>query len=170
MNCKRISSGFLVLGIGLITLSAICMAGVSLEGQAAPNFTLKASDGDNKRLSEYRGQVVMLNFWATWCTPCRQEMPYLNELYRTYEDLGFVVLGVNLDEKKQRAIRLEKELGVAYPNVFDLDKDVSRLYQVNAMPTTVLVDRDGKVRYVNRGYRPGHIEVYQQQIRTLLRE
>jgi peroxiredoxin len=146
------------------------MAGLSLEGQIAPNFTLKGGDGDNKRLSEYRGRVVMLNFWATWCAPCRQEMPHLNELYLTYENLGFVVLGVNLDEQERRAMSLSDELGVVYPNVFDLSKQVSHLYQVDAMPTTFLIDRDGKIRHVHKGYRPEYIETYQGQVRALLRE
>lgn len=153
-----------------MTSSMVCIAGLSLEGQSAPNFTLKAGDGDNKRLSEYRGQVVMLNFWATWCAPCRQEMPHLNELFQTYESMGFVILGVNLDEQKRRAISLSDELGVAYPNVFDSNKQVSRLYQIDAMPTTVLIDRDGRIRHVHKGYRPDYIGTYQGQVRALLRE
>ena len=154
----------------LLLIPMLGSGAVKMEGETAPNFTLKAANGDNMRLSEYRGHVVMLNFWATWCGPCRQEMPHLNELYEAYENLGFVVLGVNLDEKKQRAHSLVSELGVSYPTLFDLDKKVSRSYDVDAMPTTVLIDRDGIVRHVHRGYRPGYIEMYQEQVRKLLRE
>ena len=155
---------------GLQAIPLLCSAALSMQGESAPNFTLKSADGDNIRLSEYLGHVVMLNFWATWCGPCRQEMPHLNQLYETYKNLGFVVLGVNLDEKKRQARSLTSELGVTYPNVFDQDKKVSQSYRVDAMPTTVLIDRDGSVRHVHRGYRPGYIEMYQDQVRQLLRE
>lgn len=164
-HCKRI-----IIALVLFGLSSLAIATASLEGEDAPNFALKSHTGDNHRLSEYKGRVVMLNFWATWCGPCRQEIPHLNELYQTYEKLGFVVLGVNLDEKHAGAKNLLAELEATYPTLFDGEKTVSRMYQVDAMPTTVLIDRDGKVRHIHRGYRPGYIERYQAQVRRLLSE
>lgn len=157
-------------GLFLIMSSFPVFANVALEGNVAPNFTLKASDGFNQRLSEYRGQVVLLNFWASWCGPCRQEIPHLEKLYRSYEKLGFVVLGVNLDEKNARAQQMLAELGASFPTVFDNEKQVSKLYRINAMPTTVLIDRDGKVRHIHRGYQASYIDQYQKEIRKLLRE
>lgn len=139
-------------------------------GDMAPNFTLKADSGKNLRLSEYRGEVVMINFWATWCGPCRQEMPLLNELYQRYRPVGFTLLGVNIDDQSASASKMAHRLGVTYPIVFDAEKVVSRLYDINAMPTTVMVDRDGKVRYLHRGYLPGFEKKYQEQIRGLLKE
>lgn len=139
-------------------------------GEMAPNFTLRADTGKNLRLSEYRGEVVMINFWATWCGPCRQEMPVLNELYQRYRPVGFTLLGVNIDDHSASASKMARRLGVAYPILFDVEKVVSRLYDINAMPTTVMVDRDGKVRYLHRGYLPGFESKYQKQIRGLLKE
>ena len=139
-------------------------------GDMAPNFTLKADTGKNLRLSEYRGEVVMINFWATWCGPCRQEMPVLNELYQRYRPVGFTLLGVNIDDQSASASKMARRLGVGYPIVFDAQKAVSRLYDISAMPTTVMVDRDGKVRYLHRGYLPGFEKKYQEQIRGLLKE
>jgi len=150
--------------------AATSLASSGLEGQDAPDFALKSSTGENLRLSEYRGDVVMINFWATWCGPCRQEMPLLDELYSRYQRVGFDLLGVNIDDDSDRAMQMVRELGVSFPVLFDSRKEVSKLYEVEAMPVTVLVDREGRVRHVHHGYKPGYEEKYLDQIRSLLRE
>ncbi len=160
----------LILGMVVTVFAATSLASSGLEGQAAPDFSLKSSSGENLRLSEYRGDVVMINFWATWCGPCRQEMPLLDELYARYERVGFSLLGVNIDDDSRRAMRMIDELGVNFPVLFDARKEVSELYEVEAMPVTVLVDREGNVRYVHHGYQPGYEDTYLDQIRSLLRE
>ncbi|MFN3566065.1 MAG: peroxiredoxin family protein [Burkholderiaceae bacterium] len=136
----------------------------------APDFTLPAIGGTNLRLQEQRGRVVMVNFWATWCGPCRVEMPHLNRLYDKYRGSGFVLLGVNIDEEPRKAADLAVKLGLRFPVLFDVEKKVSRLYDLSAMPSTVLIDRDGRVRYVHRGYRDGYEDTYEKQIRELLKE
>jgi peroxiredoxin len=136
----------------------------------APDFTLRSANGPNLRLQEQRGQVVMINFWATWCGPCRVEMPHLNRLYDKYRSSGFQLLGVNIDEDPARAQALATKLGLRFPVLFDAEKRVSKLYDLTTMPSTVLVDRDGRVRYVHRGYRDGFEATYEQQIRALLKE
>lgn len=158
------------MGLILAGLAAGSLASSDLSGQQAPDFALKSSSGENLRLSEYRGEVVMINFWATWCGPCRQEMPLLDELYSRYERVGFVLLGVNIDDDPQRAMSMIDELGVEFPVLFDSTKDVSKLYDVNAMPVTVIVDREGKVRHVHHGYKPGYEDKYLTEVRALLRE
>lgn len=160
----------LLVGIFCTVLAATSLASSGLTGQAAPDFALKSSTGENLRLSEYRGDVVMVNFWATWCGPCRQEMPLLDELYSRYQRVGFSLLGVNIDDDSSKAMSMVEELGVSFPVLFDARKDVSRLYEVDAMPVTVLIDREGTVRYVHHGYKPGYEEKYLEQIRSLLRE
>jgi peroxiredoxin len=146
------------------------LASSGLAGQPAPEFALKSSSGQNLRLSEYRGDVVMINFWATWCGPCRQEMPLLDELYSRYERVGFNLLGINIDDDSRRAMDMINELGVSFPVLFDSSKEVSRLYQVDAMPVTVIVDREGNIRHVHQGYKPGYEQTYLDQVRALLRE
>ena len=160
----------LVLALLVTVFAATSLASSGLEGQPAPDFALKSSTGENLRLSEYRGDVVMINFWATWCGPCRQEMPLLDELYTRYERVGFNLLGVNIDDDSRRAMQMIDDLGVNFPVLFDSRKEVSKLYEVEAMPVTVLVDREGNVRYVHHGYKPGYEEKYLDQIRSLLRE
>ena len=160
----------LILGLTLSIIAATSLASSGLTGQAAPDFALKSSSGENLRLSEYRGDVVMVNFWATWCGPCRQEMPLLDELYSRYERVGFSLLGVNIDDDSRKAMSMVSELGVSFPVLFDARKEVSKLYEVDAMPVTVLIDREGTIRYVHHGYKPGYEDKYLDQIRSLLRE
>ncbi len=160
----------LMAGLVFSIFAAASLASSGMEGQMAPDFVLKSSSGENLRLSEYRGDVVMINFWATWCGPCRQEMPLLDELYARYQRVGFNLLGVNIDDDSQRAMRMVDELGIRFPVLFDERKEVSELYNVEAMPATILVDREGNVRYVHHGYKPGYEDRYLDQIRSLLRE
>lgn len=160
----------LALGLVFSILAATSLASSGMEGQVAPDFALKSTTGENLRLSEYRGDVVMINFWATWCGPCRQEMPLLDELYARYHRVGFNLLGVNVDDDTTRALRMVEELDLHFPVVFDTRKEVSRLYNVEAMPATILVDREGKIRHVHHGYKPGYEDKYLDQIRALLRE
>ncbi|HEY6640693.1 TlpA disulfide reductase family protein [Povalibacter sp.] len=141
-----------------------------LQGQPAPDFALRSLEGQNLRLSEHLGGVVLINFWASWCGPCRQEMPLLDELHVKYKLAGLTVLGVNIDDSTERAAEMAKTLKVSYPVLFDERKDVSRSYAVSAMPFTVLVDREGVVRYVSDGFKPGYEKRYAEQLRELLND
>lgn len=137
---------------------------------AAPDFTLRTSDGRNLRLQELRGQVVMVNFWASWCAPCRVEMPHLNRLADKYRSSGFTMLGVNVDDDPKNATAAATKMGLRFPVLLDGDKRVVKLYDVATMPSTVLIDRDGRMRYLHRGYRDGYEETYDKQVRELLKE
>jgi peroxiredoxin len=156
---------------------ALCLASVTTAATAvvtpqapAPDFTLRSAEGRNLRLQEQRGQVVLVNFWASWCGPCKQEMPHLNRLYDKYRTSGFVLLGVNIDDDPRAASAAAARLGLRFPVLLDADKSVSRLYDLGSMPATVLVDRDGRVRYLHRGYREGVEDDYERQIRELVKE
>ena len=162
--------GTSLLGAILVIFTVSTLAASSLEGQVAPDFVLRSATGENLRLSEYRGDVVLINFWATWCGPCRQEMPLLDDLYGRYQRVGLNLLGVNIDEDSRRAMQMVQELGVNFPVLFDENKEVSKLYEVEAMPVTILVDREGIVRHIHHGYKPGYEEKYLTEIRSLLRE
>ena len=139
-------------------------------GKAAPDFALRSMQGPSMRLSEHLGEVVVINFWATWCGPCRQEMPLLDALYGKYRQAGLVMLSVNIDESIEPATEMAQTLKVSYPVLFDTRKEVSRAYDVGAMPVTVLVDRAGLVRYVSEGYKPGYEKRYTEKLRELLNE
>jgi peroxiredoxin len=157
----------------LIIALLICltpMASALTSSGPAANFTLKSSSGENIRLSEFRGQVVLINFWASWCGPCRQEMPHLEAIYQKFEPLGFTVFGVNVEQDRKMADKVLRDIPVSFPILFDSDNHVSELYGVDAMPATILVDRDGSIRHMHRGYKPGFEAVYEKQIKTLVRE
>ncbi len=161
---KLITASVLMLCVG--TVPAL----TDMSGQQAPDFALKSMAGENLRLSEYRGEVVMINFWATWCGPCRQEMPMLDEIYQRYQKIGFALLGVNIDDDRRRAEKMIETLGISFPVLFDDAKEVSRMYNVDAMPVTYLIDREGTVRHVHFGYKPGFEHAYVEELRSLLRE
>ncbi|MFK7885851.1 MAG: TlpA disulfide reductase family protein [Gammaproteobacteria bacterium] len=146
------------------------VSGASTERTPAPDFTLKSASGENIKLSELRGQVVMINFWASWCGPCRQEMPLLDEIHARYSPMGFTMLGVNVEKDSAKAKALLKDLPVDFPILFDKTNQVSKDYDVVAMPSTVIVDRDGNIRYIHRGYKPGDENAYQDMIRAVIVE
>jgi peroxiredoxin len=158
-----------LLPLMLVACAGTAAAAAQLAA-TAPDFTLRSVGGANLRLAEQRGQVVLVNFWATWCGPCRQEMPHLNRLYERYRSAGFVLLGVNIDDDPRAAADLATKLGVQFPVLLDTDKAVSRAYDMSAMPATLLIDRDGRVRHIHRGYRDGVERTYEEQVRSLLRE
>jgi peroxiredoxin len=136
----------------------------------APGFALESRDGEMVALEDLKGDVVMINFWATWCVPCRQEMPHLEALHQRYSGLGFTLLGVNVEDNRDGAAKFLKETPVSFPILFDPKSEVSKLYNVVAMPSTVMVGRDGTMRFIHHGYKPGYENEYQAQIRALLRE
>lgn len=137
---------------------------------AAPDFRLRAFDGRAVALSDFRGRPVVLNFWASWCTPCRQEMPNLERVWQEFRGRGLIVLGIDvLDDEKDAAAFLEA-LRITYPNVFDPDQTRMRLYRVSALPTTILIDRQQRqrLRFVG-GYlgEAGHAELRNQVLSLL---
>jgi peroxiredoxin len=139
-------------------------------GKDAPDFALKTLAGANLRLSEFRGQVVLVNFWARWAGDSRQEMPALNKINTIYERAGLVVLGVSIDEDLRRARDFAEAMKVSYPIMFDTGSDIGRDYLLEKMPMTILVDRSGVVRYSHVGFKSGDDRIYLEKIRELLRE
>ncbi|AWB67357.1 TlpA family protein disulfide reductase [Saccharobesus litoralis] len=139
-------------------------------GQMAPDFTLKSFQGSNQRLAEQKGNIIVLNFWASWCGPCRKEMPALEQLQNKYKDLGVAVWGVNVEQESQAGREFITDIKVSFPIFFDETNTISKNYAVAAMPTTVIIDRDGKVRHIFKGYKTGYEKKYAKAIKKLLRE
>jgi peroxiredoxin len=171
MHIRTLSLRTLVTGMLLLLGSFLFHATAGAATTAvAPDFALKSRTGENLKLSEFRGDVVMINFWASWCGPCRQEMPLLDTLYKRYSQLGFTLLGVNVEEDSKAAEVMLKDVPVSFHVLFDNQNKVSKLYDVNAMPTTIIIDRDGKVRHVHKGFQPGYELEYEKQIKALILE
>jgi peroxiredoxin len=158
-----------VLAAAALSVASISSAGIK-EAGPAPQFTLNARGGKAVNLAQYKGQVVMINFWATWCGPCRQEMPLLETIYKKYNKMGFTLLGVNVEPDPKPAEDWLKATPVSFPILFDTKSEVSKMYEVSGMPSTVIVDRKGNVRVIHHGYKPGDENEYQDNIRKLVRE
>jgi peroxiredoxin len=161
---------FAAASLFAVVLTTADAAAPQLDGQEAPDFVLRSLDQNNLRLSEFRGQVVLINFWAGWCGACRQAMPAFNEIHDKYRRAGLVMLSVNLDDEMQRALHMAESLKILYPVLLDERKAVSQLYQVETMPMTVLIDREGKVRFVQVGYNAGDEKKFAAPLRSLLNE
>jgi thiol-disulfide isomerase/thioredoxin len=171
MSAKHRHGGHWLRSIATTALLACAaLAGASSAPGPAPDFKLPVRDGGELALDDLKGQVVMINFWASWCGPCRQEFPLLDQMQQRYEPLGFTILGVNVEEDTVDAERWLVKTPVSFPILFDRENSVSQLYDVHAMPSTVFIDREGQVRYLHRGYKPGDENAYLNLIRTLVRE
>ena len=136
----------------------------------APDFTLEDMDAKKFSLKDYRGKVVLLNFWATWCPPCRREMPSMERLHQKFKGRDFVVLALNQMEDGDQVFTFTGDLGVelSFPIVFDKDSSVSRAYGVMGLPTTYLIDKKGNVRFRAIGGREfDHPEVEKQILRLM---
>ena len=159
--------------LGLTLAAAVGLAAeapYSLIGRSAPDFALHAAAGDNVRLSEHRGEVVVLSFWSSRCTPCRSQLTALNRSFATYRSAGLSIYGVGVDDEPARSEDFARSARVDFALLLDPAKDVSRSYQVDNLPMTVLIDRGGTVRYVLRDYSAASSTLYLQQLRTLLNE
>ncbi len=152
-----ISAGLLLL-IGLDpSWLPFQLAGMSPESPAvpeidspAPDFSLKTISGDTATLSDYAGRVVLINYWATWCLPCRAEMPLLQQYAERYGD-DLVVLAINNGEPADEVEAFIRELDLTLPVLLDPEETVTQLYRIRGFPTTLFIDRDGKIRYQHIG-------------------
>ncbi|GER66063.1 thiol-disulfide oxidoreductase ResA [Weizmannia acidilactici] len=117
-------------------------------GDQAPDFVLKDLNGKTYRLSDYKGRGVFLNFWGTWCDPCKKEMPYMNELYQTYKQKGVEILAVHVKDTRFLVDQFVKQYGLDFPVLIDKNGDVQNAYNIDPLPTTVLIAPDGKVKKI----------------------
>ncbi len=134
-----------IAGLALLALGVIQKMRPPLEGGAAPIFDLKTYDGQVVRLSDLRGKAVAVNFWASWCQPCREEAPLLEAAWRKYKDRGFVLIGVDYVDTEPAARAYMKEFKLTYPNGPDVQTLISQAYHITGVPETYFIGKDGKV-------------------------
>lgn len=137
-------------------------------GQAAPEIALKDLGGKPVKLSALKGKVVLVDFWASWCGPCRESLPVLEKLSKQYKDKGFVVLGVNIDNDVAAAQKFLKDVPVSFPVVSDTGKLVAKSYAPPTMPSSYLVDKNGKVHAVHAGFKASDAAKLEAEIKALL--
>jgi peroxiredoxin len=141
------------------------------EGHLAPDFSLKTLEGKTVRLSELRGKkVVLINFWATWCPPCRLEMPTMQKIYSDYKAKGFEILAINIEPDAIEEIRdFMKDLRLTFPVLLDSDMKVTRKYRLIGLPVSMLIDRRGIIRSKQIGYHDWTGKDSRKQVESLLK-
>jgi len=139
-------------------------------GRRAIDFTLPTFDGRRVTLSDLRGKVVLLDFWASWCVPCRKELPYLDKMMKTYGRGDFLVVAVNIDNELANARKFMADYDITLESLWDAKKKVVSAYDIATMPTTFLLDKRGRVRFVHQGFEMKQVKQVKQQIRQLLLE
>lgn len=143
-------SGFSV--VGCATEGKTDNIGVQ-KGNIAPDISLYDLDGKEVRLSDFRGEVVMLNFWATWCPGCREEMPSKETLYQQYKEKGFVILAVDVKDNQEKVKKFMKEKNLTFPVLLDWNEAICEEYEILYFPTTFIIDQNGVIRAVVVGER-----------------
>ncbi len=145
----------LVLSLSLLGFMEHTLA-VELN-QNAPAFEVPAWKGEPIKLNEYQGKVVLLDFWASWCGPCRQSLPLFNQLYNELKEKSFVVLAINIDENKEDALSFLKEVPLDFPVGFDAAGKIPELFQMKGMPTSYILSKSGKVVKITEGFTPSEM-------------
>lgn len=137
----------LVMIIFILSLVTGCHLSGATVGKIAPDFTLTDLDGDTVNLSDLRGIPVMLNFWATWCGPCRNEMPYIQEIYEQWQDRGLVIFAINQGEDFPKVYQFMQSNNLSFPVLLDTNGNVSSKYEIRGIPTTFFIDEDGIIQW-----------------------
>lgn len=160
----------LLIVIGICLLAALQFS-TTVKASPAPAFTLPEIHSQKElSLADYKGKVVYLDFWASWCGPCRKSLPIMNEVYKRLENQGFTVIAVNLDESRSLGLKFLEKHDLDYPIVFDEEKTTPTKYLLEAMPSAYLIDKKGTIRATHKGFKEKELAKLEAQISYLLGE
>ena len=158
----------MIVALALLTAGA-AFAGVG-KGQRAPEFSLPSLKGSTVTLASMKGKVVLVDFWAQWCEPCKKELPQLDRLAKDYAQKGVVIVAVNIDKQRENAERMVKQLGVSLPVLLDPAGSVAGSYDLPKMPTSFVIDKKGIVRFINEGFDgPKDVDRFKQELDELIK-
>ena len=161
-----------LLPLLILSLALLLMPVSTIQAKTykAPNFTLKTIKGKTIKLSQYRGKVVYLDFWASWCEPCRKSFPVMRKLQRKYKKRGLRVITINLDKDKKDVRRFLREFRINFPVALDPRGKIATRYGVKAMPSSYLIDRKGRIRHVHLGFLQKDTKKTEKRIKKLLKK
>ena len=162
---KKALKGILIIGMIVVA----CGSREQAKQSDNSDFTLPSLDGTEYTLSEFRGQVVIIDFWATWCPPCRNSIPTFIRLYEKYHEHGFTILGVSLDNNEQDLRNFSRQMNIPYPVLIG-NNEVAKTYQVSGIPKTIFLDKKGNIRKTQVGFAPELEAGFDQLVSTLLAE
>ena len=152
----------------LVAVLAAAPAFAARTGEPAPAFALATAAGDMVDLTRLRGRVVYVDFWASWCTPCRRSFPWMNELEARYRDSGLTIVAINVDKRREDALRFLRDVPARFTVVFDAEGRMPAAFDVKGMPSSYLIDREGRVAAVEEGFHDDRAAALEQRIRALL--
>jgi thiol-disulfide isomerase/thioredoxin len=168
MQRKKQRGLALALMLAIASLSSIATA--VGDGAVAPEIALKDLSGKAVKLAELKGKVVLVDFWASWCGPCRDELPVLDGLYKKYKDKGLVIIGVGLDRDADKLAKFLRALPLSFPIVHDQAGAVADKYEPPKMPSSYMIDRRGLIRHVHAGFKQSDKALFEQELNALLSE
>ena len=157
----------LLLAIALVNSQ---LSAAAEKNSPAPEFNLPTQNSETVSLTSLKGKTVLVNFWASWCKPCRKEIPELVNIFKKYKDQGFEIVGINIDKEKQNATRFMKEFNINYTVAFDPQMNVINRYEAVGMPSSFIVDKNGMIREIVYGFSDKKKKIIETNISGLLAE
>ncbi len=165
---SSISAAFLKLTTALVLSLMVFLGDTTLASQAAPNLELKKLDNSSFKLSDYKGDVLYVDFWATWCPPCRKSFPWMEEMQQRYSDLGFKVVAVSLDVKRGVIDQFLGDMKTSFIIAHDKTGDSASQFKVQGMPTSFLIDRKGNIHLMHQGFKSSDKSKLEAEIKKLI--
>jgi peroxiredoxin len=160
---------FIGVLVALVAGTAATVAAVETGGRA-PELGERSLGGQPIRMADLRGKVVIVDFWASWCEPCREEMPVLERLHRRYRERGLVVVGVSVDRTERNARAFLRRTRVSFPIIHDASHRIANRYSPPKMPSSYIIDRRGIIRHIHEGFQPSDAQRIEREVRALLQE
>ena len=154
--------------IFLALIITVLFSGNTIAGKPAPNFSLPTLDGGTVELAKHKGEVVYIDFWATWCPPCRKSFPWMEEMHKKYEDLGLKIIAISLDGKRAPVELFLKSMPASFTIAHDPQGKSADTYKLKGMPTSYLIDRDGNIQSSHTGFRESDKQKLEKHMKKLL--
>jgi thiol-disulfide isomerase/thioredoxin len=166
---KMVAKIFLILLLTIFASAGICQDNDVVK---APDFKGNTSEGKGIKLSDYAGKVVLIDFWASWCPPCREEMPELIKFYKTHNDSNFKLIAINIDKDKANMQQFLDKLfpKPGFPIIVDNEQQIPILFDIESMPTTIFIDKKGNIRFRHDGFKKSYIDDFNVELAQLLKE